>query len=169
MKKKDSQGDYLIGKTKVREGAVMSRRQRYSGKSQSIIAAKLAEPERQLAGYIPRIKREVAWLMHAPLENIYDIRLMKHQFWVSYRGADGKTCSTFFSYRRLPLWQELIVSKIYTCPNRQELAKFSAAMRWEYRNFCYPTAMRDAIDEALENRYDELLVAASIEEQACQL
>ncbi|HIK26760.1 MAG: hypothetical protein N3E45_10590 [Oscillatoriaceae bacterium SKW80] len=145
----------------------MSRRRRYSGKSQSLIAARLVQPRREWVYYTNRIRREVARLMRMPLEDIYDVRLKEHQLWVSYRGADGKTCSTFFSYRRLPLWQELVVSKICACRNRRELARFSVAMRWEYRNFCYPIAMREIIDETLDNQGCELDWAASAGEAAC--
>lgn len=146
----------------------MSRGRRYSGKSQSLIAARLVQPRREWIYYTHRIRREVALLLHKRLEDIYDVRLKEHQLWVSYRGVDGRTCSTFFSYRRLPLWQELVVSKICACRNHRELARFSVAMRWEYRNFCYPIEAREIIDQMLDNQACEIDWAASMgEEEAC--
>lgn len=133
---------------------------RYSGKSRSLIAAGILAPQKQLAGCIPEIKRQVARLLGKPVGDIYDIRLMEHQMLVLCKGADDRPCAQFFSYRRLPLWQALVLRAAANCPALQQWHALSGAVRWEYRRFDYAVEVRDAIDEALEERFYQLKAAA---------
>lgn len=133
---------------------------RYSGKSRSLIAAGILAPHKQLAGCIPEIKRQVARLLEKPVTDVYDIRLMQHQMWVLCKGADDRPCAQFFSYRRLPIWQALVLRAIANCPTLQKCHAVSGAARWEYRRFDYAVEVRDVIDEALEERLCQLQAVA---------
>ncbi len=132
---------------------------RYSGKSRSLITAGILAPQKRLAGCIPEIKRQVARLLGKSVADIYDIRLMQHQMLVLCRGADDRPCAQFFSYRRLPIWQVLVLEAIAKCPTLQKCHALSGAARWEFRRFDYPVEVRDAIDEALEERLFQLQTA----------
>lgn len=132
---------------------------RYNGKSRSLIARQILAPQHQLAGYIPLIKRQVALNMGIPVNSIEEIRLMKHQVWVRRIGADGRSCAQFFSYRRLPIPQVLVVQAVANCPTLERCHQMQTATNWEYKRFNYPVEMMDAIDEALEYSFERLLAA----------
>ena len=130
-----------------------TRSRRYTGPSKSLIAAKLVTPDSQLAGLTGRIKQEVSAILGV---RITEVRLKKHMVWAAYKGQDGRTCSQFFSYRKLPIWQELVIALILECPDLGTWGRFSRALRWEYNHFLYVPEMKDYIDEAMETRLGQL-------------
>lgn len=135
----------------------MSRKRRKTPRNKSIISRRIINPEIELAEFIPQMKREFAQLMGIPVEQVHRIRLLKHQFVVSYKGDNGNTRSQFFSYRKLPIWEQPIADKLERdCPDLEEWSKIYHAMRWEYQWFPYPVAIKAAIDRALEARLYQL-------------
>jgi hypothetical protein len=139
------------------------RKRRYTGPSKSLIASKLLNPELQLAGFLGKIRQEVSAILNL---RITEVRLKKHMLWVAWKGKDGRTCSQFFSYRKLPIWQELVIAKILECPDLRTWGRFSRACRWEYHHFSYVTEMRDYIDEALDSRLSQLKAQEWSEEES---
>lgn len=139
------------------------RNRRYTGPSESLIARKLLNPELELAGFLGRIKHEVSAILNV---RITEVRLKKHMLWVAWKGKDGRTCSQFFSYRKLPIWQELVIGKILQCPDLGTLGRFSRGCRWEYKHFSYITEMSDYIDEALDSRLAQLKAQEWSEEES---
>src|SRR5512136_2623924 len=140
-----------------------TRKRRYTGPSKSLIAAKLVNPESQLAGFIGRIRQEVSAILKV---HVTEVRLKKHMVWVAYKGKDGRTCSQFFSYRKLPIWQELVIAKILECPDLGTWGRFSRALRWEYHHFLYVPEMKDYIEEAMESRLSQLKAQEWSEEES---
>lgn len=137
------------------------RRRRYQGKSKSLIVRLIVDPQTQLAGCIDQIKREVALVMGVPFCHIYEVRLRKHQLWVSCRGADGGRCAQFFSYRVLPIWQNLVVQAAHNRACIEAWWEMWVTVQWEYSRFDYPEEIKWAIQRALTERFFELIAPAA--------
>ncbi|MCT7952171.1 hypothetical protein NG798_20445 [Ancylothrix sp. C2] len=121
-----------------------------SRKRQSLISRKILKPTVQLANKIGQIKRELARLMAMRLENIYQVRLLAHQLWVSYKGKDGRCCSTFFSYRKLLVWQNLVLQAIAESQDLPGAFKLRNILKFEFKRYPYPSTIIDTLQQALE-------------------
>ena len=121
-----------------------------SRRRQNLITRKILKPTVQLANKISKIKRQLARLMVMRLQNIYQVRLLAHQLWVSYKGKDGRCCSTFFSYRKLPVWHNLIFFAITQSQNLPRAFKLRHILKFEFKHYPYPTTAIDTLQQALE-------------------
>ncbi|MBW4494309.1 MAG: hypothetical protein KME26_14725 [Oscillatoria princeps RMCB-10] len=147
--------------TRTRKRTRNRRRRRYQGKSKSLIVRQIVDPQTQLADCIPQIEREVALVMGVPFSHIYEVRLRKHQLWVSYRGSDGGRCAQFFSYRVLPIWQNLVIQAANNRASLEDWWDMWVTAQWEYNRFDYPDEIKGAIQRALAQRFFELLAPAA--------
>lgn len=123
-----------------------------SRRRQNLITRKILKPTVQLASKLGKIKRQLARLMVMRLQNIYQVRLLPHQLWVSYKGKDGRSCSTFFSYRKLPVWQNLIFQAITQSQNLSTALKLRHILKSEFKHYPYPTTAIDILQKVLETR-----------------
>lgn len=121
-----------------------------SRRRQNLITRKILKPTVQLVNKISKIKRQLARLMVMRLQNIYQVRLLPHQLWVSYKGKDGRCCSTFFSYRKLPVWQNLIFFAITQSQNLPGAFKLRHILKSEFKHYPYPSTAIDTLQKALE-------------------
>ncbi|HEY9810392.1 MAG TPA: hypothetical protein V6D13_13770 [Halomicronema sp.] len=129
---------------------------------QSLISRKILQPTVQLANKIDQIKRQLADIMAMPLEHIYQVRLLAHQLWVSYKGKDGRCCSTFFSYRKLPVWQNLVLQAIAKSQDLPTAIKLRHILKSEFKHYPYPTHTIQILQQALETHLNFLTYSPHI-------
>jgi len=86
------------------------------------------------------------------VKEIKKITLLKHKVCISYWNEQGGVCSSFFSYRIFPTWQQEVEKLIENSPNFQKLQLLNHIIEREFKYYPYPVEMQDAICNALENR-----------------
>ncbi len=93
------------------------------------------------------------------VKQIKKVSQLQHQICISYWDKQGNICSGFFSYRIFVRWQTEVEKLIYRAADLQELATLSHRLKYEFKNYPYPTQMEDTLCDQLETRQYELQLA----------
>ena len=132
---------------------------KYRPKGKSLIAAGKINPvqwQKIPKGEIARALRDHAGLS---VKEVKKVHHLQHQVCISYINTEGKTCSSFFSYRIFESWQKAVERLIYSCHSLKEFYSLSGYIKYDLDYFPYPVEISDAISFTLENHKCYLRVA----------
>lgn len=137
-----------------------TRKTRQTG--QSLTAAGKIHPEKWNIS-----PQEAAFALKAlgiPVKQVRKVCCLPHQVCVSYWNEQDKACSSFFSYRAFPTWQQAVEQAIATTQNIPQFEYLAQIVEYDLVQFPYPVEMADAIWDALKNHQYELLAAKRLAE-----
>lgn len=134
-------------------------------KGQSLIATNQIRPYRTWC----MSSRDITLALQAQgckVRQIKKVRYLQHQICISYIDIKGGVCSGFFSYRIFERWLMGVKGLIRACSSLREWVQMNHNLQYEFAHYPYPSKMRDAISEELENRLCQLKASALDNENA---
>lgn len=130
---------------------MFSRKSYHTKTRLSLISSGWVNPQGRLKAQQQTVLQQLAKCFRVPASEIVDVRFLEHKC-VVIRRVNGKKCSQFFSYRQLPIWQDLVIEAINSCRTLETVEWLGERIAYDLQRFEYPPATKYEIWEFWQER-----------------